>query len=213
MLRLCLVLICLATSLSAQQRSNDTPGNFDYYVMALSWSPNWCRYEGDARGSPQCDTAADFGWVLHGLWPQNERGWPANCRHAFRNPSSRDTADMADLFGSAGSAWHQWNKHGACSGLSPDDYYALAREAYGRIIRPEVLRNLDRDVTLPASLIEQAFMRDNVDLDADEITITCQSGMIQEARICLTRDLELRTCGADVLRDCTLEDALFQAIR
>jgi ribonuclease T2 len=120
---------------------------------------------------------------------------------------------MADLFGSAGSAWHQWNKHGSCSGLSPDDFYALAREAYGRITRPAVLRDLDRTVTLPATLIEDAFIRDNPFIKPDQITITCRSGRIQEARICLTRDLDPRVCGSDVIRGCSLNDALFDPIR
>ena len=209
MLRLFAFLMVIALPAKAQ----NVAGEFDYYVMALSWSPNWCALEGDSRGSPQCDDDADFGWVLHGLWPQFENGWPADCRHTFRNPSRRDTTAMADLFGSSGSAWHQWNKHGSCSGLSPDDFYALAREAYGRITRPAVLRDLDRPVTLPASLIEDAFMRDNDGLDPDEITITCRSGRIQESRICLTRDLELRDCGSDVIRDCSLDDALFDPVR
>ena len=54
-------------------------GEFDYWVMALSWSPNWCAIEGDARKSPQCDPRENFGWTLHGLWPQYHRGWPAFC--------------------------------------------------------------------------------------------------------------------------------------
>lgn len=194
-------------------RADGTAGEFDYYVMSLSWSPNWCALEGDERGSPQCADDANFGWVLHGLWPQYENGWPDYCPTVHRNPSRGDTAEQADLFGSSGSAWHQWNKHGRCSGLSADYYYALARLAYDRITRPAVLRNLDRDVTLPAALIEQAFLRDNPALGADMITITCQSGQIQEARICLTRDLEFRNCGADVIRDCTLDDALFAPVR
>ena len=209
MLRLIVLMLVLAAPVRAQH----TAGDFDYYVMALSWSPNWCALEGDSRGSPQCDADAGFGWVLHGLWPQYETGWPSDCRHSYRNPSRGDTAAMADVFGSSGSAWHQWNKHGSCSGLSPDAYYALAREAYGRITRPAVLRRLENPVTLPASLIEEAFMRDNEGLDADEITITCRQGRIQEARICLTRDLELRSCGADVIRDCSLDDALFDPVR
>lgn len=209
MLRWISVLCVLALPAKAQ----DIAGEFDYYVMALSWSPNWCAIEGDSRGSTQCDDDADFGWVLHGLWPQFENGWPADCRHSFRNPSRGDTSAMADLFGSSGSAWHQWNKHGSCSGLSPDDYYALARQAYATITRPAVLRRLSDPVTLPASLIEDAFMRDNDGLDADEITITCRDGRIQEARICLTRDLELRECGSDVSRDCSLDDALFDPVR
>ena len=206
------LLIWALTALPALAE-NDKAGEFDYYVMALSWSPNWCAIEGDSHGSPQCDNDANFGWVLHGLWPQFETGYPADCRHNFRNPSRTDTAAMADIMGTSGLAWHQWNKHGSCSGLSPDDYYALAREAYGRVVRPAVLRDLDRSVTLPASLIEDAFMRDNDGLDADEITITCRSNRIQEARICLTRDLELRTCGSDVIRDCAMTDALFDPVR
>ena len=206
-------ILALFLVLAAPLRAQHTSGDFDYYVMALSWSPNWCALEGDSRGSPQCDDNADFGWVLHGLWPQYENGWPADCRHSFRNPSRRDTAAQADLFGSSGSAWHQWNKHGSCSGLSPDDYYAFAREAYNRFTRPAIFRRLEDPVTLPASLIEEAFMRDNDGLDADEITITCRSNRIQEARICLTRDLELRECGSDVSRDCTLDDALFDPVR
>lgn len=183
----------------------DTAGEFDYYVMALSWSPNWCELEGDRRDAPQCEQAR--GWVLHGLWPQYERGYPTGCTTRFRNPSRRDTAQQAGLFGSSGSAWHQWNKHGRCVGISAAEYYELSQEAYDSVTRPEVLRKLDREVTLPASLIEDAFLRDNPGLSADGLTVTCKAGGIQEVRICLTRDLEPRRCGADVRRDCTLPDA------
>ncbi|MCF2904790.1 ribonuclease T2 [Octadecabacter sp. CECT 8868] len=209
MLRILALLCVIALPAKAQ----DVAGEFDYYVLSLSWSPTWCAIEGDSRNSPQCDDDKDFGWVLHGLWPQYENGWPADCRHTFRNPSRADTAAMADIMGTSGLAWHQWNKHGSCSGLSPDDYYALSRQAYENVTRPAVFRRLEDPVTLPASLIEEAFMRENDGLDADEITITCRSQRIQEARICLTRDLEPRRCGADVIRDCTLDDALFDPVR
>lgn len=80
-------------------------------------------------------------------------------------------------------------------------------------MRPEVFRQLENPVTLPASLIEEAFIRDNPFLSPDQITITCRAGRFQEARICLTRELEPRECGADVIRDCTLDDALFDPVR
>ncbi|MEO0917142.1 MAG: ribonuclease T2, partial [Pseudomonadota bacterium] len=184
-----------------------------YFVMALSWSPTWCALEGDQRGSPQCAEDADFGWVLHGLWPQYETGWPSYCPTSARNPSRADTRAQADLFGSSGSAWHQWNKHGRCSGVTADDYYALSREAYGRVTRPGLLRKLADPIRVPASVIEQAFLEENPQLTANQITITCKSGRIQEARICLTRDLEPRDCGADVIRDCRATDALLDPIR
>ncbi|NNE87139.1 MAG: ribonuclease T2 [Silicimonas sp.] len=193
------------------QAEGERAGEFDYYVMSLSWSPTWCALEGEERGSPQCDK--DFGWVLHGLWPQFESGWPSYCNTGERNPSRSDTSAQADVFGSSGSAWHQWNKHGRCSGLSSSDYYALSREAYARIDRPELLRKLDKSVRLPASVIEEAFLEANPEMAADQITITCKAGRIQEARICLTRDLELRECGRDVRRDCSMRDALLDPIK
>lgn len=205
--------ILLALSLSTPAIAEDVAGEFDYYVMALSWSPSWCALEGDARQSPQCDASEDHGWILHGLWPQYEDGWPANCRTRFRAPSRSQTGDMADIMGTSGLAWHQWNKHGVCSGLDSQDYYALSRLAYGKITRPEVFRRLDRSVTLPAAVVEQAFLEANPDLQADQITITCKQDYIQEARICLTRDLEYRDCGRDVIRDCTMTDAQFDPIR
>ncbi|NNE79218.1 MAG: ribonuclease T2 [Silicimonas sp.] len=206
-----LVALLMLTGLA--HADGEPAGEFDYYVMALSWSPTWCALEGDRRGSPQCDMDADFGWVLHGLWPQYESGWPSYCRTGERNPSRADTRDQADLFGSSGSAWHQWNKHGRCSGLSAEDFYKLSREAFGRITRPAIFRKLDEAVRLPASVIEQAFLEANPQLSADVITITCKSGRIQEARVCLTRSLELRACGSDVSRDCRMTDALFDPIR
>ena len=202
--------VVLALISGMAQADGERAGDFDYYVMSLSWSPTWCALEGRERGSPQCD--ADFGWVLHGLWPQYEDGWPSYCNTNERNPSRSDTSAQSDVFGSSGSAWHQWNKHGRCSGLSSSDYYALSREAYARIERPALLRQLDRSVRLPATVIEDAFLEANPKLDANQITITCKAGRIQEARICMTRDLELRACGRDVRRDCSMKDALFDPI-
>ena len=188
-------------------------GEFDYYVMALSWSPTWCSLEGDARNSPQCDPREDFGWVLHGLWPQYHRGWPAHCPTTARNPSRQMTESMADIMGTSGLAWYQWKKHGVCTGLDAGDYYALSREAYARVTRPEIFRKLTDPVKLPASVVEEAFLKANPELEPDMITITCKSGYIQEARICLSKSLDPVPCGRDTIRDCTLDDALFEPVR
>lgn len=215
-MRKAIVTAALASTMlasSAAWADGEAAGDFDYYVLALSWSPTWCALEGRDRNSPQCDDAENHGWVLHGLWPQYERGWPSYCRTTERDPSRSMSAQMADIMGTSGAAWYQWKKHGRCSGLSAGDFYDLSRLAYEQVTRPEVFRKLDKDVKLPASLIEQAFMQDNPDLDASEITVTCKDYRIQEVRICLSRDdLSPRKCGADVIRDCTLEDALFEAI-
>lgn len=203
-------LLLLLFSATIARADGERAGEFDYYVLSLSWSPTWCALEGEARGSPQCDRP--LGWVLHGLWPQYERGWPANCPTVHRNPSRTQTEAMADIMGTSGLAWYQWQKHGRCSGLAAEDYYRLARLAYERVNRPEVLRKLDRPVKLPASVIEEAFLQANPGLTADMLTITCKDGRIQEARLCLTRDLTPRPCAPDVRRDCTITNALLDPV-
>jgi len=208
-----LVFALLIALLPTLSRADGTAGDFDYYVMSLSWSPSWCSLEGDSRNSPQCDEDKDFGWVLHGLWPQYERGWPDYCVNNFPEPTRRQTTEMSDIMGTSGLAWYQWNKHGSCSGLNSTQYFDLAREAYDSVIRPEVFRKLSEAVTLPASVVESAFVKENRGLEKDEITVTCRSGYVQEVRICMTLDLEFRTCGRDVIRDCTLDDALLEPIR
>ena len=206
---LLLFLLWASTALADGERA----GKFDYYVLALSWSPTWCALKGDARNSPQCDAAADYGWVLHGLWPQYHRGWPAHCPTAERPPTRTMTEEMTDIMGSSGLAWYQWKKHGSCSGLSAPAYYALARDAYESLTRPDVFRKLKDPVKLPASVVEQAFLKANPGLEPDMLTITCRSGRIQEARLCLSKSLDPVPCGRDVVKDCQMENALFAPIK
>lgn len=188
-------------------------GKFDYYVLSLSWSPNWCELEGDARNSDQCDDRHDHGWILHGLWPQFHRGYPSYCRTSQRPPSRGMTAAMGDIMGTPGLAWHQWKKHGTCSGLSAEDYFALSRTAYEQVQRPQIFRKLDRTVKLPAKVVESAFLEANPDWTKSMLTITCKQGHIQEARLCLSRDLTPVPCGRDVIQDCRMKDAVFAPIR
>lgn len=215
LVRLILVLLIMPLALLRDPALADgeRPGEFDYYVMALSWSPNWCALEGDARQSPQCRDDSGHGWVLHGLWPQYHRGWPSFCRTTEPQPTPAMTDAMTDIMGTPGLAWHQWRKHGVCSGLSARVYFDLSRRAYDSITRPAVFTQLERPVRLPARLIEEAFLRDNPDLTPDMLIVTCREGRIQEARICLSKDLNPVPCGRDVVRDCSLQDALFDPPR
>ena len=194
----CLVLI-FATSAHAD---GEPAGDFDYYVMSLSWTPSWCELEGDARNSPQCDPDQGFGFTLHGLWPQYESGWPSYCRTSARDPSRSQTEAMADIMGTSGLAWYQWKKHGRCAGLTSEDYFEAARTAYESINRPEIFHKLPRALEIRPKVIESAFLEFNEDLSRAGLTVTCKAGLIQEVRICLTKDLEPRICGEDVNRDC-----------
>ncbi len=89
----------------------------------------------------------------------------------------------------------------------------MSRKAYETANRPAIFRKLDKPVRLPATLIEEAFLKANPGWHKDMLTVTCRDGRIQEARLCLSKELEPVPCGRDVIRDCTQTDALFDPIR
>lgn len=206
--------ICAAVLIGSNAfAEGERAGDFDYYVLALSWSPGWCATEGRDRDARQCDPGSGAAFVLHGLWPQFEEGYPSYCRSSVRDPSRAQSAAMADVMGSDGAAWYQWKKHGRCSGLAAADYFATARKAYASIAVPKPFQALARDLRLPASVVEEAFLDANPGLSRESVTVTCEGDRIDEVRICLKKDLAPRRCGADVRRECRLRDALMERVR
>jgi ribonuclease T2 len=171
----------------------DEAGAFDYWLLALTWTPSWCEAEA-AWDEAQCRRG--LGFTLHGLWPQHEDGWPEYCASDARDPSRRETAAMADVMGSGGLAFYQWKKHGRCSGLYADRYFATARRLYEalRLPRPD-------DGRATAAEIEAAVLDRNPALTPEAVIVTCGGGRLAELRVCLTRDFAPRPCGADVLGD------------
>lgn len=214
-----LIAACLAFAISvmAGPASADEEGDFDYWILSLSWSPEWCSREGDAAGGTaadrQCATGAGLGFVVHGLWPQYEEGWPEFCHTDAPPPSRRDSAAMADLMPSGDLAYYQWRKHGRCSGLSGQDYYAMTRKAAGAVQLPAILQQIDRAFRLPVTVIEDAFIEANPDMHPDGITVTCRSDVLHEVRICLDRDLSPRRCAPDAARDCSRPNLLVEPPR
>ena len=220
-LALMLMIYCLALPgvhpNSAAVAAAGRAGEFDYYVLALSWNASWCAAEGDARGAAQCQSQREIGFTLHGLWPQYENGWPEYCTTPERDPTPAETAAMEDIMLARGLAWHQWRKHGRCSGLGPEEYFALAREAWETIQRPRTLRRIGKPLRLAPGAIEQAFIAANPGLTPrlrpGGVTVTCENRVIREVRICLTKALAPRLCGGRTARDCAAGDPLFPPMR
>ena len=173
-----------------------TPGDFDFYVLALSWSPGFCELDGDrSRNREQCGEGAGLRFVVHGLWPQNERGYPRECGPAGRTPSRIAMEQAEGLFPTEGLARYQWRKHGTCTGSSPSDYFRDVRRAREKVVIPPVLAKADRDQTWTAIDLERAFAAANPGLRPDMMSVACKRGVLQEVKICFTRDLrDFRTC-------------------
>ena len=168
--------------------ASGTPGNFDFYVLSLSWSSGFCETTGDGRGKRQCDLGAGLGFVVHGLWPQYEHGFPSNCEGA--GAPSRIALDSArGLFPDDGLARYEWSKHGTCSGKSPQAYFADVRRAYDSVEIPPDFKSVTSQQTLAPIDIARAFIAANSGLRPGAMAVGCQRQTLQEVRICFSKDL------------------------
>ncbi len=186
--------VAAASSAVAQQRGGPA-GEFDFYVLALSWSSGFCEVEGDRKNREQCAAGSGLGFTVHGLWPQNERGYPSDCGPQGRSPS-RAAMDIAlEVIPSEGLARHQWRKHGTCSGSSPTDYFRDVKAARAKVTIPKEFEKPSRESRWTPVDLERAFIAANPGLRADMMSVSCRRSVLEEVRICLTKDLRgFRSC-------------------
>lgn len=198
-------LLVMGGAAHAQQAGE--PGRFDYYLLALSWSPTWCESRQDAA---QCRRR--FGFVVHGLWPQyGQGGYPVECAVPAPLPEEL-VADMLPIMPSRALIGHQWRKHGTCQGGNAADYFATIRAARDRLRIPGQFEAPEVPLRMSVAEIEQLFVEINPGLSPQGVAVICRGGKAAEIRVCLDRDLEFRQCGGDV-RDRCKGDALFPAAR
>ncbi|HEY7244390.1 MAG TPA: ribonuclease T2 [Xanthobacteraceae bacterium] len=182
-------------SANAQDRRQNAPGQFDYYVLSLSWSPSFCETaSGDARRQ-QCGPRP-FSFVVHGLWPQYERGFPESCQVPAPRLDRNIMRSMLDIMPAPGLVFHEWDQHGTCSGLTPREYFALVRRAREKVRIPEQYSDPRAPLTVTPAQVIDTFVGANDGLSPGGITVDCSRTRLREVRICLTRELQFRDCSA-----------------
>jgi len=175
---------------------------FDYYMAALSWSPTYCLTEGKERNSAQCNGNQNYGFILHGLWPQYKNGWPDHCSTNYSPPSKYEIDSMLDITPSRGLIRHQWKKHGSCTGLSPKQYFDAAHNALSRINIPTEYWKVTQTHKQSPYEIEKAFLRQNDGFNPDGITVICAQGRLREIRVCFDHQLNPMDCMGAARQDC-----------
>jgi ribonuclease T2 len=185
-----LVLILCAQAAPAQQA-----GKFDYYVLNLSWSPEYCYHHAD-----NAECGKKLGFIVHGLWPQynNAGGGPERCGD---QPGLRDPGRILDIMPDPGLIQHEWETHGTCSGLSARDYFELILTTYRSITIPPEFQNPMHNFILRAADIKRLFEKANPSLTDAEISFTCTREYLNSVEICFTKDGKPHACSG--LRQCT----------
>lgn len=210
------VMLSAAGSAWARHRSHANEaasGDFAYYLLSLSWSPAFCLA---SPGADECSGPRRLGFIVHGLWPQYERGWPEHCD--FRRPVPDDVVQsIADMMPARNLVYHEWAAHGTCSGLEPAAFFALVRRAYSNVSIPQELSAPVQALEKPPAAIADAFLRVNPRLSARSVVVTCTgqgAPRLREVRVCLDRELAPRDCSADAMRGaCKAAQVIIPPIR
>ena len=179
-----------ATTFAAQPSVTQ---NLDYYLLNLSWSPEFCHSHPDAT---ECAEHSTF--ILHGLWPQNNDGtYPQDCS---TEPGPRNPADYNDIYADPGLLRHEWRTHGTCSGLSPDAFFTLARSAFHSVAIPSTLSQLDHQISMPPSEILGLFTAANPSIPRSSLALSCGNNYLTAIEVCLNKSAQPTACGP--IRSC-----------
>ena len=211
------LVLCGAVGASAQDRRQNAPGEFDFYVLSLSWSPSFCEAASE-RGNNSRGTQAQCGgrpysFVVHGLWPQYERGFPEYCQRPSPRLARNIMTSMLDLMPAPGLIYNEWDKHGTCSGLGERAYFEAIRKARAAVKIPEEFLQLSEPKTIAPDELETAFIKANPGLSNSAISVTCNSGRLSEVRICMSKDLQFRACEEVDRRACRRDQVVMPPVR
>jgi ribonuclease T2 len=186
--------------------------NFDYYLLSLSWSPEYCSGPGGPRDKLQCGEGRRFGFVVHGLWPQAAGGNPQNCGPASKVPESIVNA-MLPLMPSPGLIQHEWATHGTCSGLEVEPYFQEVQRAFASVTVPDDFKQPQAQVQVKPQEVKAKFAQANSSFPAEAFRLRCTGRYLSEVRVCLTTDLKGRGCEADVRENCSADSVILRPVR
>ncbi|WP_181373085.1 ribonuclease T2 family protein [Massilia glaciei] len=211
------LLLCslLAAALPAEARKPyNEVGVFDYYAVALSWSPSFCASHDDPN---QCAPGRRHGFVLHGLWPQFEKGYPGHCSSRALPLDVRNK--YTSIFPSPKMIGHQWSKHGSCSGLDPAAYFTLSARLQAQVVIPQAFRQPAAPVRIGNAQFIAAFNASNPGMARNAVMPYCADGgrFLREILVCFDKGGRSRTCSYSDLKrssnSCRKDSFVMQSVR
>lgn len=211
-----LAILLLPTAAPAQERHAGTPGQFDFYVLSLSWSPSFCaaaaERNADSGNSQQCGTRP-YAFVVHGLWPQDDNGFAEYCQRPAPRLDRGIVSSMLDLMPALQLVFHEWDAHGTCSGLGAKAYFDLVRQARAAVTIPPAYIDPQAALTVTPQAVVSAFAKANPALPSNGIAIACNGPRLSEVRLCLTKDLKFRACADLARRSCRRDRLAMPPVR
>jgi ribonuclease T2 len=140
--------------------------------------------------------------VVHGLWPQYDKGFPEYCQLPAPRLDHRLVTSMLDLMPARHLVFNEWDRHGTCTGQTAGAYFATVRKARAVVKIPPDYDDLKEPLRVTPENVEDAFITANPGLSRDAIAIGCARRRLTEVRLCLSKDLQFRDCPEIAKRSC-----------
>lgn len=172
--------------------------NFDYFILALAWEPNYCATS-DSPDPQSCSPGMKLGFILHGLWPTNYVDYPSYCSN--ETISNELISEFPGLFPTDFLYHHEWEKHGTCTGLDPEGYFLLSQELKGTITIPEVFISPEEPFRMDEPRLIDMFVDVNPAYDKESFTVFCTDDgqYLGDVYVCISKDGKPTECASGVL--------------
>lgn len=211
------LLLALSLAVAPAQARGDRAGNFNYLTLVLSWSPTYCASREGLDDTEQCGVGRAYAFVVHGLWPQHERGWPEYCDSKEQWVNDHAVRAMLDVMPSKRLVVHEWKKHGTCSGLGQGGYFRLTRDLFKKVVIPARYIAPQAPISVTPEQLVSDFRKTNAWLKPEMVSVQCGNrrdrAALRDLRICFGRDMTPRDCGANERPRCRAEQLVLPPVR
>lgn len=198
--------LALILGLSLPVYADGRPGKFDYYLLTLSWSPEHCAEVKSDK--VQCDGGKQYGFVVHGLWPQYDKGYPDSCSTTSAVPETV-VQEMLPIMPSENLIRHEWEKHGTCSGEKVGNYFGLIKSTFQTIKIPDAFANPGHQVNTSAAQIRKQFLDSNPNM---QMAVACKGVYLQEVRLCFDKSMHSTACSSEVRDHCPASTVIMRPV-
>jgi ribonuclease T2 len=167
------------------------------HVLALSWSPQYCKENGDdKRAASQCRDQK-FGFILHGLWADGAgRNNPVWCRKVGSVPDAVLKQNFCAT-PSFGLMRHEWAKHGSCVEPDAERYFRAGNSLFSALRFPDMNALSRTPLTVGEFKAAMVAVNPGMSIDMFSVQLT-PLGWLEDVRVCLTTSYRTRACPNDL---------------
>ena len=168
--------------------TSNTVGQFDYYLLDIVPGSEFCAIK---DVGPACHSPAGF--VVHGLWPQNNNGtWPQFCS---QTTAATDLHGNMDITPDLPLLQHEWSKHGTCTGLDAATYFAAAHRVASQVTVPHALLTATPNRTFTPLFLLNMFYSVNPAMPPGSLSLSCRDNRLTAVEACFDKSLHPTPCA------------------